>query len=675
MCGMCGYLGFGASYPIDARTLAHMRDTMAHRGPDGANSWISQDGRVGLGHRRLAIIDLSEAAIQPMQDRSGRVIVTSNHEVYNHVGLRKQLESEGRVFRTDHSDTEVLVEGFARWGIDGLLERIEGDYAFGLWSENEDALYLVRDRVGVKPLYFWHGPQGLIFASEIKAILAHPFVSAEIEPIAMYHYLTSLITPAPLTMFKGIFKLPAGYYLRVSKSGEVKAVRYWDSLPGRGIPRGTLDRMSERDRFEFCKQGVLQRLDAAVEKRMMSDVPFGVFLSGGIDSSTNVALMSRYTSEPLRTFTVGFKDHKELNEIEYARIVAQRFNTDHREILIDEADMAGYLDQLVFSQDEPIADWVCIPLYFVSKLAHDSGVTVVQVGEGSDEQFCGYDSYMAYLKLHERYWSPYRRFVPSGVQEMLAACARSVTRGNIELQVYADIFDRAARGREHFWSGAMVFWNLMKDELIDSRRVQASSAARKAVQWGLMPEHYLEPDTYRVFEAIYGTIDSQVPGSDVLTRMIYSEFKHRLPELLLMRVDKIGMSVSLEPRVPFLDDKLIDFTMDIPMDLKVKGKTAKHLLKEAVRGVIPDDIITRKKMGFSAPMAHWMRGEFGGEMERVLLRSRLLREMPFNVDYVRNLIAQHRSGRRNAAIHLWSLFNLVAWHERWIDGVGVRSAA
>jgi asparagine synthase (glutamine-hydrolysing) len=323
MCGITGVISFTSQPAVDEATLTRMRDAMGHRGPDGGANWLSPDGRVAFGHRRLSIIDLSSAADQPMPDDTGKIWLTYNGEVYNHVPLRRELTAAGQRFRTDHSDTEVIVRGYDQWGIDGLVQKIEGDYGFAVWDDRIRKLYLVRDRIGVKPLYFALAGDRLLFGSEIKAILQHPAVERDVEPIAMYHYLSFLTTPAPLTMFKGIYKLPAGYYLEVSETGAFRAVRYWDALPGQAIDQKHLAGLSPQAREEFLVKGVQDRLTDAVEKRMMSDVPFGVFLSGGIDSSTNVALMSRYTDKPLRTFTVGFKDFKHLNELDEARLVSK----------------------------------------------------------------------------------------------------------------------------------------------------------------------------------------------------------------------------------------------------------------------------------------------------------------------------------------------------------------
>jgi asparagine synthase (glutamine-hydrolysing) len=669
MCGIAGYYCYGTSQRVDPAVLTRMRDTMIHRGPDGADNWISADRRVGLAHRRLSIIDLSTSAAQPMPNEDETIWVTYNGEIYNHAGLRKELIAAGHRFRTDHSDTEVILHGYEEWGIDGLMSRIEGDYAIGLWDDKIKRLFLFRDRIGVKPLYFSLQAGTLLFASEIKAILEHPSVHRDVDPVAMYHYLSFLTTPAPLTMFKGIFKIPAGTLVEIGEDGKFLSKRYWDAVPGKGIKPAETAGMSLAQREEFYVKGIRDRLEASVEKRMMSDVPFGVFLSGGIDSSTNVALMARLMDRPVDTFTVGFKQHEHLNELGEARMVAETFKTNHREILIDEADMRGYLASMIHHQDEPIADWVCIPLYFVSKLAKDSGVTVVQVGEGSDEQFCGYASYMGYLDLYKKYWGPFRQYVPSPLQRAAAGLANAVGQMRPSLQTYSDIIDRASRNREHFWSGALSFPESTKSQFVNRAAIQASGIPNELVTCGLLPASYLQPDSFNIIKSFTETMDAEHPGRDVLTRMIYNEFKLRLPELLLMRVDKMTMSVSIESRVPFLDHHLVDYSMDIPMADKVQGDVAKYLLKKAVEGLIPHEIIYRKKMGFGAPMAQWMRGDFGRYVKSRLLKSKLMDRGFFDRAYIQSLADDHMSNRRDSSLHLWTLFNLTEWYDYWIDGV------
>ena len=381
---------------------------MAHRGPDGDGTYISENKRVGLGHCRLSIIDLSDGASQPMSNSDGSVWVSYNGEIYNHELLRLQLEASGYRFRSDHSDTEVLVHGYEAWGIAGLLEKLEGMFAFAIWDAKRDQLTITRDRVGIKPIYFTKRAGALVFASEIKAILAHPNIPSRVGEVALYHYLTYLTTPAPLTMFDGIYKLPAAHYLEIDLKGSLRSERYWSPEPGSGVDAAQLQGLDEEARAKFFQQSIMTRLESSVQKRMMSDAPYGAFLSGGIDSSVNVALMDRYSDDPVNTFTVGFKDHQHLNELEYASKVSRSFKTNHHEILINETDMVGYLQELVYQQDEPLADWVCIPLHFVSRLAHESGVKVIQVGEGSDEQFCGYSGYMKYLHLYHKCFRPFQ---------------------------------------------------------------------------------------------------------------------------------------------------------------------------------------------------------------------------------------------------------------------------
>lgn len=667
MCGIAGIFSVGSAV-VDPGKLVAMRDTMLHRGPDGGADWISEDRKVGLAHRRLSIIDLSNAATQPMSNEDSTVWITFNGEIYNHTGLRQQLEAAGHVFRTHHSDTEVLVHGYEEWGLDGLLNRIAGDFAFAIWDSRTGILSLARDRIGVKPLYFHAGSDFFLFGSEIKAILGNSDVKRDVEPIAMYHYLSFLTTPAPLTMFRGIYKLPAGHAMTVSPKGEIKSYRYWDAVPGKGIAAESVKGLSEAATEEFYVSGIRQRLEQAVDRRMMSDVPFGVFLSGGIDSSTNVALMSRLMGRPVDSFTVGFKDFAHLNELEYADQVAREYKTNHHQILIDEKDMVGYLDQLIHHQDEPIADWVCIPLYFLSKLTRESGVTVVQVGEGSDEQFCGYASYMGYLKLYHKYWSPFQRLVPQPLQHLASALAGVAARYRPGLSVYADIIDRAANKREHFWSGATVFWESMKHELVNRTADWSAEVPESVRKSGLLPESYLRPDTFNIISSFLKPFDAAHPDQDALTRMIYNEFKLRLPELLLMRVDKITMSESLEARVPFLDHDLVEFTMDIPENWKTRNGEAKYLLKKAVEDLIPHNIIYRRKMGFGAPMADWLRGDFGRQAESAVLGSRLLQRGHFNIGHVRQLFEDHRNGRRDTSLYLWTLFNLTSWYDYWIEG-------
>ena len=663
MCGIAGILDSTAKRLPQKGELSAMQRTMRHRGPDGDGQWFSPEGNVGLAHLRLAIVDLSNQARQPMTDGLDKACVTYNGEIYNHHNLRRELEKAGRYFATNHSDTEVLVHGYLEWGIDGLLQRLDGMFSFAIWDCEQKKLILARDRVGIKPLYFTNAEGRFSFASEIKAILADPSIQRDIDLQALNHFLSFMVAPAPLTMFKGIFKLPAAHLMEVSVEGKMSFRRYWDSIKGKSVSHTKNENLSDAEQEAFFTLNIRNNLEQAVKKRMMSDVPFGVFLSGGIDSSANVALMSQMTDRPVETFTVGFKDYEHLNELEYAHKIVEKFKTNHHEILIDETDMMDCLDQLVYSQDEPIADWVCIPLYFISKLAKDNGIKVVQVGEGSDEQFCGYASYMTYLKLHQKFWVKYMR-VPAFIRGMIGAGAELLSSLSPRFDKITEVLSRAGKNQELFWSGANAFWNVHKKRVLDVNLVKTNLDELECA--GLDVSHLNSSDSGSIISSYADDFDKTNNENDQLARMAYTEFRLRLPELLLMRVDKIGMSASIEARVPFLDHKLVEFTMGIPMKWKIKDGETKYLLKKAMKDLLPDEVLYRKKMGFSAPMAEWLRGEFGKRAEASVLSSPLLKRGILNHQYISKQFRDHIEGRQDNALHLWTLFNLTNWYDRWI---------
>ena len=664
MCGICGVLHDRDSHErVDADVLGRMRDAMAHRGPDGEGMWIDEDRRVGLGFRRLSIVDLSDLANQPMTNEDGSVWVVFNGEIYNHAELRDELIAHGHRFRTDHSDTEAIVHGYEQWGVD-VLDRLDGMFGLAVWDVSRERMLLARDRVGIKPLYFCRPPGALLFASEIKALVEHPRVSSSLNVAAMHHYLSFMTTPAPMTMFEGIYKLPAGSFMTVEGDGEPRFQRYWDPRPRGDAAASDTAREPSADAEIASIRKVRQLLGDSIEKRMMSDVPFGVFLSGGLDSTANVALMSELMSRPVSTFTVGFEDHTYLNELEHARFAARTFKTDHHEVMVDEKRMMEYLPEMVHSQDEPIADWVCIPLYFVSKLARDNGTIVVQVGEGSDEQFSGYGGYMRHLRLYRRYWQPYRR-LPQSLQNAGVSVAKLIAAVAGRGEAYADVIERAAGDREHFWGGANILGETAKRRLLSPQAFERNRVAPFAEVEGLLPDGFVEPDSYKVIEHYMAECDRPPAKPDVLARMIYLEFKLRLPELLLMRVDKISMSTSIEARVPFLDHRLVEHSLGIPEGLKIKGNEPKYLLKRACEGLVPDSVIQRKKRGFGAPMADWLRGEFGRVAQDTIMSSRLRNEGLFNDDEITKMFQAHRNGA-NFAAPIWVTYNLTAWFDHWI---------
>src|SRR5439155_18253627 len=409
-----------------SEVVARMRDRMAHRGPDGFGIWGTQDQSCTFGHRRLSIIDVSTNASQPMLNDDETVALIFNGEIYNHAAIRKELEALGKYkWRTDHSDTEMLLHAYEEWGLD-CVDRFYGMFAFAIYDRRDrgrPVLHLVRDRVGVKPLYLTRTSAGeWLFASEIRALLAHPDVSPELDRTAFWHYLTFIVAPAPLTMFRGIFKVPAGHRVTIDWRGQATTTRWWDCDPGRSRL------LSEQDISEpEAVQELTRLLKQSIARRMVSDVPFGVLLSGGVDSSLNVALMSELMTRPVTTFTIGYEGKESYNEFQFARRISARYQTDHHETFINAEEAQNFLPLLVRLQDEPIADNVCIPLYFLARLVKQSGTTVVQVGEGADENFLGYWWCEHYRQKYEQVYKP--ALAPSGWWPRFRAQAKAATPG------------------------------------------------------------------------------------------------------------------------------------------------------------------------------------------------------------------------------------------------------
>jgi asparagine synthase (glutamine-hydrolysing) len=644
MCGICGVYAYGQTEPaLDEAAIASMRDRMAHRGPDGQGTYLSKDRRLGLGHRRLSIVDLSPAGAQPMTNEDGTLWIAFNGEIYNHQELRAQLEPRGHRYRS-RSDTETLLHGYEEWG-EGLLDRLEGDFAIAIWDEKTGELFLARDRNGVKPLYWAQENGRFLFASEAKAILAAPGFKADVDEEAFHRYLTFVAVPAPQTLFRGIQKLPAGTKLRVTKKG-AGPVEPWWTPPVSGERRD-----GDYASLEAAEERLMDLLDKAVRKRLMSDVPFGVFLSGGIDSSLNVGLMSRAHNQPINTFTVGFKDAPELDERDWARKVATTFGANYHEILIDEDDMLRYLPSMVWHQDEPLGDCVCVPLYYVSKLLRDSGTIVVQVGEGSDEQFSGYWWSKAYVEFE-------RRFQRS---RLVGAFAGSFARPARALanQLGMDPFslqhlERMGRGEEVFLGGCIALTGQSKDSVLGSYyrngHRPAWSDASDVVRRGLEPLLRARPD------------------ASIADRMLFWELRARLPELLLMRVDKMTMQTSVEARVPFLDHKVVEFSSQLPLDWRLHNGETKYILKRVAAKVLPHDVVYRKKQGFGAPTTKWFRSKLGERFREWLRASKIRERGLLDLDHVERMLDQHRALKADYGFYLWVIMNAVLWYDRYIAG-------
>ncbi|HJU47322.1 MAG TPA: asparagine synthase (glutamine-hydrolyzing), partial [Gaiellaceae bacterium] len=590
MCGIAGALAFaGGGFAVDGEFVTRMREAMPHRGPDGAETWVADDARVGLGFRRLAIIDLSPAAMQPMPNEDGTIRLVFNGEIYNHAEIRAELEAlGGHRWRTDHADGEVIVHAFEEWGIE-CLRRFRGMFAFALWDGRSGELWLVRDRIGIKPLYWAVHHGRLVFASEIKALLTDPQLERAVDEESLYHYLSFLTAPAPGTLFRGISKLPGGTWLRAGLDGDVRVERWWDAWD-------EVEPLEGRTDAELAAL-LLDELRTSVRYRKVSDVPVGVFLSGGIDSSTNAMLFSEGEERPVQTFSIGYDaDYASYpNELEWAKLAADAAGAAYHERILSLDDALAFLPEMVRLQDEPIADPVCVPLYYVSELARAQGVVVAHAGEGADELFHGYPRWKAMLGLERANALP----VPRLAKRLGLAALGAAHAGE---SWHAEYLRRGTEGLPVFWGGAEAFTEASKAKLL-SPRLRADLGGLSS--W----------DTLRPIRARF---DAGAWEPSALNWMTYLDLNLRLPELLLMRVDKMSMGVGLEARVPFLDHRVVGLALSMPTAAKTRGGELKHLLKLAVRGLLPDVLVDRPKQGFRMPVDEWFDERLGEHTRREL---------------------------------------------------------
>jgi asparagine synthase (glutamine-hydrolysing) len=637
MCGICGVANLRQTAdPASQPLLAAMADTLRHRGPDSDGYYLSEDATVGLGFRRLSIVDLVTGD-QPMPNEDESLWLVFNGEIYNHADHRAGLEARGHRFRS-RCDAEVILHLYEEYGPD-CIHHLRGMFAFAVWDTRRRQLLLARDRIGVKPLYFATTSDALIFGSEIKALFAHPGLEPRLNESALSLYLTFAATPAPQTLFEGVQKLPPGHRLILDvDTGQQRLERYWAPLPDPD-ERGT-----RREPEEY-----VERLEALVREsiglRMMSDVPYGAFLSGGVDSSLNVALMAELADRPVHTFSVAIEDDPSSDELHFARAVAERYGTRHHEVVIGERDFLSYLPDLVWHQDEPLADPVCVPLHAISEAARQTGTKVIQVGEGSDELFSGYTSYAFFTDFHRRLWRPFVQ-LPSPARRAAAASLAPL----LSLD-RADVLRRGADGGELFWGGAIPFYDSHKQRLLGGGADRAG------------------PDAVA---ALYADVDNAVGRASQLDRMIGIELRQRLPELLLMRVDKVTMGSSLEARVPYLDHKLVEFALAIPSDVKYRDGVTKWVLKRVAERVGLDrELVYRRKRGFCGSATNMLSPGLLERAEQDILDSAFARSR-FKLDFVRQMLAEQRAGRADHNFRLWTLWNLVAWHACWFEGARSR---
>lgn len=633
---MCGIAGIVARdrQPVDPDVLERMGTAMSYRGPDDSGTWIGQSGpwSVGLAHRRLSIIDLTPAGHQPMPNEEGTVRLTFNGEIYNHLALRGELKPAGHKYRS-HTDSETIIHAYEQWG-DKFVERLRGMFAIGLWDSSRRRLTLVRDRLGIKPLYYaMVGSNCLVFASEIKAIFASGLVSPELEASALPEYLQFGYLSDERTMFRHVRTLPPGYALTWDDESGLVVGPYW-ALRFAPVARPEPELQQT---FTDC-------FDEVVRLHLMSDVPLGVFLSGGLDSSAIAAVAQRHTGGALKTFSIGFPEGC-YSELPYARMVARHLDAEHHETVLTPGQFLESLPQMVWHEDEPLWTIASVAMYHVSKLAAQHAKVVLS-GEGSDELFAGYDRYWfgalnerlgaVYAHLPHPFRATVRHMLSHTVVPERARRAISHTFLTRDHNLEAIVLDN--------WFG--IFTPAMQREFCSPSWVSALDAV----------------DVYAGHRMHFG----QAGGAGVVDRMLYMDIKTNLVELL-MKQDRMSMATSIETRVPFLDHHLVELAATIPAAAKLGSFSGKRLVKEAARHLLPDEIIRRRKQGFPVPFERWLRNDFFPEVEALLLSDRALSRGWFRPEKVAALLDAHRTQRLNVDRQIWALLNLELWARIFLD--------
>ncbi len=620
---MCGICGFNWNDEVLARKMANQ---IVHRGPDNEGVYTSDE--MSLAFRRLSIIDLSENGNQPMFNEDGSVVLVVNGEIYNFQALRHELEQDGYVFRSN-ADSEVIVHGYEKWG-DQILEKLRGMFALAIWDTQKKRLLLARDRIGIKPLYYSFQQGNLLFGSEIKTLLESSRIERKLNYQALYDYLGFEFVPSPETMFAGINKLPAGCSL-VYENGKIVINRYWDLHFNTGEGKElSFDEAVEEFRFH---------LDYAVKSHLVSDVPVGVFLSGGLDSSCIVALMRRYINGPLRTFTIGYED-KSFSELDYAQIVANHCDTEHHVLMLDSLK-PEYVEQTLWHLDEPMTDLSTVPLYLLCKQAKEYA-TVCLSGEGADESLAGYDRFKA--GRLDRYF----RLIPAGIRRNMIGRVIDLLPDQPQKKGAINMLKRFVEGSNLDAAGQHLRWQYFLTRKMEQQLFTDSTSAQMTM------------DPFRLVKEY----DSRCDAQDEVNRQIYLDMRYMMADSVLMKVDRMSMASSLEIRVPLLDHVLVEFLASLPGSWKLKGMETKHIFRAALEGLLPDKVVHRGKQGYSLPVKHLLRGDLKDYMVSLLNDSRVIREN-FDLTYVNQLISEHCAGKKNHNHILWAMMNVAIWHNRF----------
>jgi asparagine synthase (glutamine-hydrolysing) len=643
---MCGFCGFITPNSLSPETLQQDVNAMSrriiHRGPDDGGAWVDASTGVALGHRRLSILDLSPAGHQPMISANSRYVIAFNGEIYNFPDLRKQLEQTAAIAWRGHSDTEVLLEAIAAWGIKKTLQRSVGMFAFALWDKQKNSLILARDRVGEKPLYYGYQQGVLLFGSELKALTAHPAWQGEINRNAICQLLRFNYIPSPHSIYKGIHKLTPGTYLEIPASKQTlpKPIIYWSMLEI--AEQGQANPFSGNDTQAITELDRILRV--AVNAQMVADVPLGAFLSGGYDSTTIVALMQAQSSRPIKTFSIGFHE-AEYNEAEHAKAVAKHLGTEHTEHYVTPAQLMEVIPKLANMFDEPFADISQLPTHIVARLTKQQ-VTVALSGDGGDELFGGYNRYFQTVQLWQRLQA-----IPKPLRQILAKFLVSVPVAywNTLLKLFASLHESFRQG-------------VGGDKLHKLAPVLAADGQN--VLYRRLMSQWENPASVVIgAQELVTDFDNPAPLNNDFHRMMYLDGMNYLPDDILVKVDRAAMAVSLETRIPLLDHRVIEFAWQLPLHMKVRGNQGKWLLRQVLYQYVPQRIMDRPKMGFGVPISAWLRGPLRDWAENLLTEQRLQQQGFFHPQPIRQKWQEHLSGKRDWHYYLWDVLMFQTWLE------------
>ncbi len=624
MCGICGVFDFSGK-PVTRELIERMNRAISHRGPDGEGMLL--DGEVALGHRRLSIIDVGGGG-QPIGNEDGRIQIVFNGEIYNFIELRNELEGFGHTFRT-RSDTEVIVHAYEQWGT-ACVKRFNGMFSFAIWDKPQRKLFIARDHLGIKPLYYIQIGNQLLFASEIKSLLQHPACPREVDHEALAELFTFRYVPSPKTLFSGIKKLPPGHWLQTSKA-DFKIERFWNTIPQVRTNWNEADLIAEYQDL----------LENAVKLQLRSDVPLGLFLSSGVDSGVLLAIMSKYSSSPVQSFTIGFDGGSETNEVDDARDMAAMFGSNHHFQMIGPEDYMKYYERYMSDLEEPVGNETAAAFYFVSRITSKK-VKVALSGQGADEPWAGYDRHRG-AKL-SGYYSQFPKFATRGFASLVQALPGRMERlkRGVGSLAEPDMLTRFAKIYSFFSAD-------MKEQLY-----------REALKEGFNRDHFATRHSL-------SRLQSDVKHLDPLTQMLYIDTRANLPDDLLMVGDKTSMACSIEGRVPFLDVRLVEFVESLPPQLRLKGLTGKYLHKKACLKWLPKEIVYRKKKGFANPIDQWFRVGMRPFVEECLLSSDSYIGRYFDQKYIKRILELDRTGKEPYRRHIYLLVSLELWHRAFIS--------